>query len=428
MTDSIEIQPVRGPVEGSIRPPGSKSITNRALVCAALAEGTSTLTGALVSEDTRVMIDSLRKLGVPIAEEDGGRTLVVEGCGGVLPAREAELFVENSGTTMRFLTAVASLGRGRYRIDGVERMRERPIADQIAALRALGASVESELGTGCPPVVVEAAGLAGGEAVVRGDVSSQFLSGILMAAPCAAGPVVLRVEGTLVSVPYVEMTARVMEAFGAEVTHEPDFGAIRVGAPSRYTGRRYAIEPDASAASYFLAAAAITGGEVTVEGLGEGSLQGDTRFAECLGRMGCVVRTTGDSITVTGAPLRAIDVDMNDISDTVQTLSVVALFAGGTTEIRNVAHIRHKETDRLAALATELAKLGAGVVETDDGLRITPGELHGAEIETYRDHRMAMSLSLAGLRVPGVRILDPGCTQKTYPEYFTDLERLTTGV
>ncbi|HEX6960605.1 MAG TPA: 3-phosphoshikimate 1-carboxyvinyltransferase [Lacipirellula sp.] len=412
----------------SVRPPGSKSITNRALVCAALAEGDSTLTGALDSEDTRVMIAALRSLGIVVEAEEGGRTLRVEGCGGTVPASRADLFVANSGTTMRFLTAMVALGRGEYRLDGVARMRERPIGDLVDALKQLGAVIKCEGEQRCPPIVVNARGLAGGRATIRGDISSQFLSGVLMAAPYAARPVELAVEGALVSIPYVDMTLEVMRSFAAAATAESDYASIRVDNARRYAGRQYAIEPDASAASYFFAAAAIIGGRITVEGLNRDSLQGDLAFCECLRQMGARVDYGPDSTTVEGGPLGGVDVDMNAISDTVQTLSVVALFADGPTRIRNVAHIRHKETDRIGATATELRKLGAEVEEFDDGLVIhPPKELHGAEIDTYNDHRMAMSFALAGLRTPNVVIRNPECTAKTYPAFFSDLERVVRG-
>ena len=425
MTDEIEITPVVGPLDASIRPPGSKSITNRALVCAALAEGKSALRGALDSDDTQVMIAALRQLGIAIDDPDAGRTLHVAGCGGRLPAKHAKLFVANSGTTMRFLTALATLGHGEFRLDGVARMRERPIGDLLATLRQLGADVRSEGQNNGPPVLVQAAGLRGGRAAIRGDISSQFLSGLLLAAPYAAQAVTLAVGGTLVSVPYVAMTLGVMAAFGAESTASPDFSEIRVSNDARYSGRDYSIEPDASAASYFFAAAAIVGGRVTVEGLSGASLQGDVAFCDCLEQMGAVVSHHADSITVEGGRLRGIDVDMNAISDTVQTLAIVSLFADGPTTIRNVAHIRHKETDRIAATAFELRKLGAAVKEFDDGLWIEPRTLHHAAIDTYNDHRMAMSFALAGLRTPHVVIRDPGCTAKTYPMFFQDLARVT---
>lgn len=413
-----------GPVRGSIRPPGSKSITNRALVCAALADGRSTLSGALDSEDTQVMIAALQQLGLSLAHHPAAGVIDITGCGGRLPQHGLDLYVANSGTTMRFLAAMVALGRGRYRLDGVARMRERPIEDLLAALRQLGVAVRSERENGCPPVLIEADGLRGGRAEIAGDVSSQFLSGLLMAAPYAQGPIEIAVAGPLVSQPYIEMTLAVMQAFGVDV-QAADLRQFRIPAPLVYRGRDYAIEPDASAASYFLAAAAVAGGRVTVEGLSRRSLQGDVAFCDCLERMGCRVSCTDDSITVEGGKLRGIDVDMNAISDTVQTLSVVALFADGPTSIHGVGHIRHKETDRLHALAVELRKLGAAVDEQDDGLRIIPGALHGAEIDTYDDHRMAMSLALAGLVVPGVVIRDPGCTRKTYPGFFADLAALT---
>jgi 3-phosphoshikimate 1-carboxyvinyltransferase len=424
MNDSLEIVPVDGPIRGRVRLPGSKSITNRALVCAALADGTSTLSGALASEDTEVMIDGLRRLGIEVESRDTGRTLIVSGSGGRFPTVEAELFCGNSGTTIRFLTAVATLGQGAFRLDGVERMRERPIGDLLDALNQLGAVAFSERGNGCPPVVVHANGLPGGPAKIRGDVSSQFLSGLLMAAPVAATPVTLHIDGPLVSRPYVTMTAAVMKAFGVDVGVGAAFDRFEIAAPQPYRPREYAIEPDASAASYFWAAAAVTGGEVSVEGLSAESLQGDVAFVDCLEQMGCEVRRETDSITVVGRPLHGIDVDMNAISDTVQTLAVAALFADGPTTIRNVAHVRHKETDRLAALATELRKLGGEVDERPDGLTIRPGQLRPATIDTYNDHRMAMSFAVVSLRQNGVRINDPGCTAKTYPGFFTDLAAL----
>jgi 3-phosphoshikimate 1-carboxyvinyltransferase len=421
VTAYFEILP-SGPIRASIRPPGSKSISNRALVCAALAEGDSLLTGALESDDTQVMITALRQLGIGVKHDPAARTVRVEGVNGRIPAPQALLYVGNSGTTIRFLTAMVALGHGVYRLAGKPRMAQRPIKDLLDALRQLGADATSEFGTDCPPVLVRADGLHGGPATVAGDVSSQFLSGLLMAAPYAREPVELRVQGELVSQPYVEMTLAVMEAFGVAVGRQP--GRFRIPGGQRYRGRQYDIEPDASAASYFFAAAAVTGGRVTVEGLSKSSLQGDVAFCDCLQKMGCTVDCRPDSITVTGGKLQGIDVNMNALSDTVQTLAAAALFADGPTTIRGVAHIRYKETDRIRHLARELRKLGADVEEHDDGLQILPHPLHGAEIETYDDHRMAMSLALVGLRIPGVKILNPACTAKTYPNYFDDLERL----
>ena len=426
--DRIAIEPVQGPIRGAIRPPGSKSITNRALVCAALADGVSTLAGALDSDDTRVMIDSLDRLGIHTTSQEAGTALIVHGSGGNIPATSADLFVGNSGTTIRFLTGLCTLGSGDYRLDGLPRMRERPIGDLLTALEQLGARVDCEGRPGFPPIIVHAGGLAGGQAVIRGDISSQFLSAVLMAAPYAAQDVELIVEGPLVSRPYIKMTLALMESYGIRAMVREDLSRFRIRAPQKYIPQQYAIEPDASAASYFWAAAAITGGEVTVTGLTRGSLQGDVALVDCLQQMGCTVRYEPDGIIVSGRAERGIDVNMNGISDTVQTLAAVALFAAGPTTITGIGHIRHKETDRIGDLARELRKLGAGVDERPDGVRIvppaSPSSLHGAEIETYNDHRMAMSLALAGLRIPGVEILDPCCTAKTYPKFFDDLTRL----
>lgn len=436
---AITITPVSHPVRGRIRPPGSKSITNRALVCAALAKGTSVLTGALDSEDTRVMIDSLGRLGIRVESTDDGKTLRVYGCDGKIPTASADLFVGNSGTTIRFLTAVCALGQGQYRLDGVERMRERPIGDLLGALQQLGADCRGEHRSGLPPVLIAAHGLSGGTVKIRGDVSSQYLSGLMLAAPYAASDVEVAVQGELVSKPYVAMTSQILASFGASVSTSENSASFKIPAPQPYAAREYAIEPDASAASYFWAVAAITGGQVTVAGLSRDSLQGDVQFVECLAQMGCRVEYAADSITVAGRADRGIDVDMNAISDTAQTLAAVALFATGPTTIHGIAHNRHKETDRIADLACELRKFGATVDEFPDGFRISPLPLREGSaipsrnvsealspisIETYNDHRMAMSFALTGLVRPDVTILNPGCTAKTYPNYFQDLATL----
>jgi 3-phosphoshikimate 1-carboxyvinyltransferase len=421
-------------------------VTNRGLVCAALARGASQLSGTLRSDDTDVMVAALRSVGIPIESSDGGRSLWLGGFppGGLPHTGEPRsLYVGNSGTTIRFLTAALSAAGGDYRLHGVDRMHSRPIGDLVDAIRpVLGGTIHAESPGGCPPVTIHSSGWTGDRLSVGGSVSSQYLSGLLMAAPIASRPVRISVAGELVSQPYVSMTADVMRAFGAEVeqtwcvaSDRDDASAAGNGETTAfqisgggYRGRDYVIEPDASAASYFWAAAAITGGAVTVEGLDRGAMQGDVGFCDVLERMGCAVSERPGSITVTGGPLHGIDIDMNAISDTVQTLSTVALFAEGPTRIRGVAHNRFKETDRIGDLACELRKLGAGVEEHDDGLTITPpptlGSFSGAVIETYDDHRMAMSLALAGLRLPAVRVLDPSCTAKTYPDFFADLEAL----
>lgn len=421
--NQLSITPFAHPASGTIRPPGSKSITNRALVCAALAEGESALIGALDSDDTRVMIEALRKLGIAVQHDSAKPAISVLGCGGNIPAKSAELFVGNSGTTVRFLTAMLALGGGEYTLDGTPRMRERPIQDLLDALLQLDVPVESLTKSGCPPIVIHSQGLRGGSATIRGDVSSQFLSGLLMAAPYAHSTLTLAIDGELVSQPYVLMTLAVMRAFGIDIPAN-DLKQFVVVAPRQYKSCRYEIEPDASAASYFWAAAAITGGTVTIEGLNQNSLQGDVAFCDCLRQMGCEVQYHESGTTIVGKHLHGIEVDMNAISDTVQTLSAVALFAEGPTTIRGVGHIRHKETDRIGALVAELRKMGATVEELADGLRISPQPLHAATIDTYDDHRMAMSLSLVGLRQAGILINDPGCTSKTYPNYFDDLEKL----
>jgi 3-phosphoshikimate 1-carboxyvinyltransferase len=424
MLQTIDIQPIASPLRGSIRPPGSKSLTNRALIVAALADGTSRLTGALDSQDTRVMVESLNRLGIGAILDTTHSTIDVTGCAGRLLSTGAELWLENSGTSIRFLTALCTLGHGRYRLDGNARMRERPIEELAAALRQLGARVTCETGNGCPPVTVEADGLPGGTARVGGGISSQYLSALLMTAPCAAGPITIEVAGTLVSEPYVAMTLAVMAAFGVTVESTP--GCYRV-TPARYRGTAYDIEPDASAASYFFGAAAVTGGTVTVRGLTRRALQGDVKFVDALAQMGCRVTEDPRGITVQGGELHGIDIDMNAISDTAQTLAAIAPFARGPTRIRNIAHVRHKETDRISAVARELERIGQRVEEHPDGLTIHPAPIRPATIETYDDHRMAMSFALVGLRAPGIRIANPECTGKTYPRFFDDLAELCRG-
>lgn len=418
----MRLQPTHAPVIGSIRVPGSKSITNRALICAAMARGESILHGVLESEDTTVMVDAWHALGLAIDWDKANHRLRIVGCNGQPPKPQGELFIANSGTSIRFLTAALSATHGSYVLDGVARMRERPIGDLIDGLRAWGAQVASinKDNPLCPPVQLDAKGIEGGFATVKGNVSSQFLSGMMMAAPYARHPVTIQVSGELVSKPYVDMTASVMRSFGVAVDTSVN-GEFRVDAPQMYVGCEYHIEPDASAASYFLAAAAITGGRVRVDGLNMHALQGDVGFANVLRQMGCQVLEGENYIEVSGRASRGIDIDMNEISDTVQTLAAVAIFAETPTRVRGVAHNRHKETDRIGDLACELRKVGAQVDEHDDGMTIFPGKLAGCRLDTYRDHRMAMSLALIGLRVPDVEIADPRCTEKTYPDFFEDL-------
>lgn len=422
MPDSLPIQPVTGPIRGSIRPPGSKSLTNRALVVSALAAGETLLSGVLDSGDTRVMIESLGRLGIEVVHDVEAGTARVVGCAGNLPATSADLWLENSGTSIRFLTAMTSLGRGTFRLDGNDRMRERPIKDLVTALKQLGVDVACELDTDCPPVVVTTNGLNGGIATISGSISSQYLSALLMAAPGSKSDIELQLSSQLVSQPYVDMTMGVMAQFGVAVdTTTP--GQYRV-TPQSYQATEYDIEPDASAASYFFAAAAITGGEVTVNGLSKYSLQGDIGFLEALQKMGCRIDWKSDSVTVHGGELNGIEIDMNAISDTAQTLATVAVFANGPTTVLNVDHMRHKETDRIEAIRVELERLGIAVDVLTDGFTVHPGPVRPATIETYDDHRMAMSFALVGLKCPGIKIADPGCTAKTYPHFFDDLHTL----
>ncbi|HEX7039676.1 MAG TPA: 3-phosphoshikimate 1-carboxyvinyltransferase [Trueperaceae bacterium] len=408
----------QGRLTGSLDVPGSKSLTNRALPLAALAVGTTTITGALVAEDSAVMLRALQQLGVSL--DAMGETVVVRGAGGPLPARSATLDVRLSGTALRFLTAVLAAGRGEYVLDGNARMRERPIGDLLDALRQLGAAAESAGGR--PPVTLRADGLSGGSVTVRGGVSSQFLSGLLMAAPLAEGPLTIAVEGELLSRPFVDMTLDVMAHFGVAVRRD-GYRRFEV-TPGTYRARDYRVEGDAMAAGYFWAAAAVTGGSVRVRNLGDGTLQGDARLAGVLAEMGCDVAWARDSVTVAGPRrLRGGEFDLNDMPDQAQTLAVVGLFADSPVHVANVGNLRVKETDRLHAMAVELTRLGARVEEGDDSLTVWPlasEPTTPVELETYGDHRMAMALAVAGARLPNVVIKDPACVNKTYPRFFDD--------
>ena len=422
-----EMVPVARPVVGTARVPGSKSITNRALLVAALAHRDSVLTGALHSDDTRYMAAGLNALGLHVAGDEPGERFTVTGGGGTFPATSADLFVGNSGTSMRFLTAALALGHGRFRIDGVPRMRQRPLKPLLDALTALGVDARGESVPGYPPALVRADGLRGGTVQMAGDQSSQFITGLLLAAPYAMDGVMIEITGELVSAPYIAMTIDVMHAFGVAVEGSAAGRRLHVPSGQRYTGRAYAIEPDASNASYFFAAAAVTGGRVRVDGLGTTSTQGDLGFVHVLERMGATVTIAADHTEVTGPAdgvLAGLHHDFGEISDTAQTLAAIAPFAAGPTTIRGIGFIRHKETDRVSAMATELRRLGQRVDEFADGLTIHPAPVQPADIATYDDHRMAMSFAVTGLRAPGVRILDPACVAKTFPDFFTRLDEL----
>ncbi|MEY2421299.1 MAG: 3-phosphoshikimate 1-carboxyvinyltransferase [Acidimicrobiaceae bacterium] len=397
MSDVLIVEPLARPPDATITVPGSKSITNRALICAAFANGTSELHGALRADDTEAMIDCLRALG--IAVEVAGERISVHGCGGAIPVSEARLDVRLSGTTARFITPVAARGNGRFEIDAAPPMRRRPMAPTFDALRAVGVQID-ELGEpGCLPIVLRSNGVRGGRVSVSGDVSSQFVSGLLMAG------FEVDVTTALVSEPYVAMTHAIMRAFAGP--------------------RTFDIEPDASAASYFFAAAAMCGGRVTVEGLGPSSLQGDLRFVDVLESMGATVERDSERTTVRGTGvLHGVTVDLRDLSDMVPTLAAVAVFADSPTTVTGVGFIRGKESDRIGDLITELRRCGIDAIEHEDGLTIKPGQPHSARIHTYDDHRMAMAFALIGLRVPGIEIDDPECVAKTFPGYFSALDQL----
>ncbi|MCE3604392.1 3-phosphoshikimate 1-carboxyvinyltransferase [Massilia sp. P8910] len=422
----IDLKPVMH-VEGVVRLPGSKSISNRTLLLAALAEGSTTIVGLLASDDTLVMLGALRSLGLAWEQVDE-HTHIVHGGGGILPAHEADLFMGNAGTAIRPLTAALAVIGGDYTLHGVTRMHERPIGDLVDALNAIGAQIEYIGVEGFPPLRIRRGHIHAQRLSVRGNVSSQFLTALLMAAPLMAReqPVTIDVVGELISKPYIEITLNLMRRFG--VTVEQDGWQSFTVQP----GQRYAspgtihVEGDASSASYFLAAGAIGGGPIRVEGVGRDSIQGDVRFAEALEQMGATI-TRGDNWIEarSNGVLKAIDADFNHIPDAAMTIAVAALYADGTTTLRNIASWRVKETDRLAAMATELRKLGAVVEEGPDYISVTPpaGELSAATIDTYDDHRMAMCFSLASLdgkarRGNTMRINDPKCVAKTFPDYF----------
>jgi len=422
--DQLAIRPIARPVNAEIAVPGSKSITNRALLLTALADGASTLENALFSEDSHWFVDCLRKLGITVETDEAAATITVYGQGGRFPATKADLFVGNSGTTARFMTAAAALGHGAYHFDGVPRMRQRPIGILLDSLRDLGATITSD--NDCFPLTVHANGLRGGTTDLDATDSSQLLSGLLMVAPYAEQDVTINILGTIVSQPYIDITLRMMAHFGIHADNS-NYRKYSIQAGQRYRAQRYVIEPDASNATYFFAAAAVTGGCVRVPHLNADSLQGDAHFVDLLERMGCTVTRAANYIEVRGPDrLKGIDgvLDMNAISDTVQTLAAIAPLADAPITIRNIEHIRHKETDRINAVVTELRKLGAQVDEYPDGLTIHPSTLQPAAVDTYDDHRMAMAFSVIGLVTPGIRINNPACTAKTFPDFFTRFERL----
>jgi len=437
--DHLDLGPIRR-VRGTVKLPGSKSISNRILLLAALAQGETIIRDLLESDDTRVMLDALRALGVACSHE-GARTVRVRGSGGVFPVKKAELFLGNAGTAFRPLTAVLALCGGEYRLSGIARMDERPIGDLVDALAGIGARIDYLGAAGYPPLAIHPGAVrAGGTVNVRGNVSSQFLTGLLIALPMTGSRTIIAVEGDLISRPYVEITLNTLRRFGVDVARE-GWSKFTIPAAARYASPgEIHIEGDASSASYFLAAGAISGltggGPVRVEGVGRASIQGDVRIAETLERMGGRI-TMGENWIEAAAgaeaakrgKFRAIDADFNHIPDAAMTAAVAALYADGTSVLRNIGSWRVKETDRIAAMARELRKLGATVEEGADYLKITPPHASRltphASIDTYDDHRMAMSFSLAALGGVAVRINDPRCVAKTFPEYFDVLASIS---
>ena len=424
LPSSLYITPINHALNATVRVPGSKSLTNRALLIASLANGTTHLTNALFSDDSRYFAKALQTLGFDVQLDEANFSMTLTGMGGKIPATKAELFIGNAGTAARFLSAFLTLGHGEYILDGEPRMRERPIRDLVDSLAQLGAKLEPT--NDCPPVKISANGLPGGKTTIAGDISSQFLSALLMVAPYAKSPIEVTLSTDLNSKPYVDMTISIMKDFGVKV-ERAGYEYFKAPVTSyQLPVTSYAIESDASAASYFFAAPAICGGTVKVENISRKSVQGDIAFLDVLKQMGCTVQETDNCILVTGhSELHGVDVDMRDIPDTAQTLAAIAPFASSPTRIRGIASARVKETDRVHATCTELARLGVQVEEHEDGMTIYPCKtFKPANIQTYNDHRMAMAFSLIGLRFDGVTIENPSCVSKTFPNYFEVLETL----
>jgi len=424
--DSLLLKPI-AKINGEVTIPGSKSVSNRALLLAALAEGTTTLVNLLDSDDIRHMLKALSQLGVDYTLSEDKKSCQIHGLGGPLGAGDKlRLFLGNAGTAMRPLCAALCLGKGSYILEGEPRMEERPIGDLVDALLQAGADIRYLKTSGFPPLEIDANGIKGGTVHIDGSVSSQFLTAFLMAAPMANGDCHIHISGELVSRPYIEITLKIMATFGVEVEHT-NYQHFKVKGNQRYISPgRFLVEGDASSASYFLAAGAIRGGRIRVNGVGTASMQGDIRFAEVLEKMGAKIIWGEDYMEALSGDLAAVDMDMNHIPDAAMTVATTALFARGTTTIRNVYNWRVKETDRLYAMATELRKVGATVVEGEDYISITaPEKLHHAAIDTYDDHRIAMCFSLVALSDTPVTINDPGCTSKTFPDYFEKLESVS---
>ncbi|MBV6450348.1 MAG: 3-phosphoshikimate 1-carboxyvinyltransferase [Anaerolineales bacterium] len=429
----MHITPIPHPLNATVRVPGSKSLTNRALLISALANGTTKITNALFSDDSRYFAQALQTLGFDVQLDEPNHEMTVTGLGGKIPAQKAELFVGNAGTAARFLSAFLTLGHGEYILDGDTRMRQRPIGDLVDSLTQLGAkayplSPRERAGVReiSLPLKITANGLTGGKTKIAGDISSQFLSALLMVAPYAKNPIEIELITELNSKPYVDMTISIMNYFGVEVKRD-GYQHFTISPTNYLPITNYPIESDATAASYFFAAPAICGGTVKVENISRTSIQGDIAFLNILEQMGCVVTETDNSITVhRPSSIVGIDIDLRDLPDTAQTLAAIAPFASSPTRIRGIASARLKETDRIHATCTELTRLGVRVEEHEDGMTIYPTfNLQPANIQTYNDHRMAMAFSLIGLRFDGVTIENPSCVSKTFPNYFEILNQLS---
>jgi 3-phosphoshikimate 1-carboxyvinyltransferase len=420
----IEIAVLTCPLAAAITVPGSKSITNRALLLAAMADGGSVVNSALLSDDTYAMTAALRTLGIEVAVDETNRVITVHGGGGVIAAASANLDIGGAGTAMRFLAGFLTLGHGRFRLDGNARMRQRPIGALLQALRQLGIEARAENNDGCPPVVIDTAStrFVGGEVTIDASLSSQFVSALLMPAPLWQHGLKLAVDGDA-AWPFVDMTLDLMKRWGVQTSRDGNIFIVPGG--QHYYAASFTVEPDATGASYFAAAAALVGGRVTLRSLRRDSVQGDLGFLQILEQMGASIRWHSEGVDVIGTGrLEGVDVAMNMMPDVVATLAAIAPFASSPTRIRKVGFIRHHESDRIHALATELARLGAKVREFDDGLEIMPSLLHPAVVETYDDHRIAMAFAVAGLKLAGIRIRNPGCVAKTYPQFFEHLASL----
>lgn len=412
-------------IDAKIKAPPSKSYTHRALFIASLAEGKSKIIDPLISDDTKYTLNSLRQLGVNIIENNnqGQISFEISGCSGNLKQPKTPLYIGNSGTTLRFLMAISSLVKGEVTIDGDEEIRKRPVKGLEDSLTTLGLKVSSK--EGCPPVSISSKGFFGGETVIQPRESSQYLSGLLIASPYSKPYLKIRVDGNVPSSPYVDMTIDLMNKFGVSIERK-DFSEFYIS-PSKYSGHDYVVEGDYSNSSYFLAIAAISRGKVTIDNLDKKSKQADRFFVDILEMMGCKVEWGINSVTLKGESLKGIEVDMKKSPDIVPTLAVVSAFAKGPTKINNIETLRFKETDRLAAVSNELSKIGCKVEEGKDYMIIYPDELKGAEIETYKDHRMAMSFAVAGLFIEGIKIRDPDCVSKSYPTFWNDFSKICGG-